>query len=91
MRPRSFDLKFDCQTIAAVRARISKFGVEAVISAFDRIYNKYGPEQLLYEDILKCASSGAYRHAAEASASLRSFVLLYLVARARISTRRRPL
>jgi CelD/BcsL family acetyltransferase involved in cellulose biosynthesis len=50
-----FVLKFDGQTIAAVLARISKFDVEAVVAAFDRTYNKYGPGQLLYEDILKWA------------------------------------
>jgi CelD/BcsL family acetyltransferase involved in cellulose biosynthesis len=50
-----FVLKFDDQIIAAVLARISKFTVESFIAAFDRAYTKYGPGQLLYEDILKWA------------------------------------
>ena len=50
-----FVLKFDDQIISAVLARISKFTVESFIAAFDRAYSKYGPGQLLYEDILKWA------------------------------------
>ncbi len=50
-----FVLKFDDQIISAVLARISKFTVESFIAAFDRAYKKYGPGQLLYEDILKWA------------------------------------
>ena len=50
-----FVLKFETQIIAAVLARISKFAVESFIAAFDRAYRKYGPGQLLYEDILKLA------------------------------------
>jgi CelD/BcsL family acetyltransferase involved in cellulose biosynthesis len=50
-----FVLKFDGQIISAVLTRNSKFSAEAVIAAFDRTYSKYGPGQLLYEDILKWA------------------------------------
>ena len=50
-----FVLKLDDQIIAAVLARTSKSTVESFIAAFDRAYGKYGPGQLLYEDILKWA------------------------------------
>jgi CelD/BcsL family acetyltransferase involved in cellulose biosynthesis len=50
-----FVLRFDDQIISAVLARVSKFTVESFIASFDRAYGKYGPGQLLYEDILKWA------------------------------------
>ena len=50
-----FVLKLDGQIISAVLTRNSKSSAEAVIAAFDPAYSKYGPGQLLYEDILKWA------------------------------------
>jgi CelD/BcsL family acetyltransferase involved in cellulose biosynthesis len=50
-----FVLKFDGQIISAALGRISKFSAEGLIAAFDRAYSKYGPGQLILEDILKWA------------------------------------
>src|SRR5262249_3748316 len=50
-----FTLKFNDEIIAARFGRISKLRVENVISTFDPAYGRYGPGQLLYEDILKWA------------------------------------
>jgi CelD/BcsL family acetyltransferase involved in cellulose biosynthesis len=51
----SFILKLNDKTISAVLCRISKLRLECVIAAFDPAYGKYGPGQLLLEDILKWA------------------------------------
>jgi CelD/BcsL family acetyltransferase involved in cellulose biosynthesis len=48
-----FTLKVNDEIISAVFCRISKLRLEAVISALDPAYGKYGPGQLLKEDILK--------------------------------------
>ena len=50
-----FVLKFDGEIISAVLCRIAKSNAEAIVAAFGRAYSKYGPGQLLYEDILKWA------------------------------------
>ena len=49
----TFVLKLNDEIISAVLCRISKLRVENVIAAFDPAYSKYGPGQLIYEDILK--------------------------------------
>jgi len=51
----SFILKLNDEIISAVLCRISKLRAECVIATFDPAYSKYGPGQLLYEDILKWA------------------------------------
>jgi CelD/BcsL family acetyltransferase involved in cellulose biosynthesis len=51
----SFILKLNDETISAVLCRISKLRLECVIATFDPAYGKYGPGQLLLEDILKWA------------------------------------
>jgi CelD/BcsL family acetyltransferase involved in cellulose biosynthesis len=50
-----FVLKLEGEIIAAVLGRISQSSAETVVAAFDQTYSKYGPGQLLYEDILKWA------------------------------------
>jgi CelD/BcsL family acetyltransferase involved in cellulose biosynthesis len=50
-----FTLKVNDEIISARFCRISKQRVENVISTFDPAYGKYGPGQLLYEDILRWA------------------------------------
>jgi CelD/BcsL family acetyltransferase involved in cellulose biosynthesis len=50
-----FTLKVNEEIISALFCRISKLRVENVIAVFDPAYGKYGPGQLLYEDILKWA------------------------------------
>jgi CelD/BcsL family acetyltransferase involved in cellulose biosynthesis len=50
-----FTLKINDEIISAVFCRISKSRVEAVIAVFDPTYAKYGPGQLLYEEILRWA------------------------------------
>jgi CelD/BcsL family acetyltransferase involved in cellulose biosynthesis len=48
-----FTLKLNDEIISAVFCRISRLRLENVIAVFDPAYAKYGPGQLLYEDILK--------------------------------------
>ena len=48
-----FVLKVNDEIISAVFCRISNLQLENVIGAFDPAYDKYGPGQLLFEDILK--------------------------------------
>jgi CelD/BcsL family acetyltransferase involved in cellulose biosynthesis len=50
-----FTLKVNDEIISARLSRISKRRVENVISTFSPAYSKYGPGQLLLEDILKWA------------------------------------
>ena len=49
----SFILKLNDEILSAVLCRISKLRVEAVIIASNPAYSKYGPGQLIHEDILK--------------------------------------
>jgi CelD/BcsL family acetyltransferase involved in cellulose biosynthesis len=51
----SFILKLNNEVISAVLCRTSKLRVENVIAVFEPAYGRYGPGQLLYEDILKWA------------------------------------
>jgi CelD/BcsL family acetyltransferase involved in cellulose biosynthesis len=50
---RIFVLRLNNEIISAVLCRISKLRVENVIAVFDPRYSRYGPGQLILEDILK--------------------------------------
>ena len=50
-----FTLQVNDKIISAVVSRMSKLRLENVITVFDPAYRKYGPGQLLHEDILRWA------------------------------------
>lgn len=50
-----FVLKLKDEIVAAALGRISQSSAETVVASFDQNFSKYGPGQLLYEDILKWA------------------------------------
>ena len=52
---RLFSLKLNDQVISAVVCRKSPSRLENVLAAFDQVYGKFGPGQLLYEDVLNWA------------------------------------